>query len=155
MVGAPLDNGGNSGRHGRRKLAVGMMVPIGLEGTKVFLVEDESLVAMMIEAMVEELGATVIGTGRRIDEALHFVSSRHRDIDVAILDINLGGSHSYEIAQVAHSHGIPIVFSTGYDDGYIMEEWRGRPLLGKPFQLSELENALTKAVALRGAREQP
>lgn len=132
-----------------------MVVPEGLAGTKVFLAEDEALVAMMIEAMVEELGATIVGTGSRIDEALDFVSTRHHDIDVAILDINLGGTKSYEIAQVAHRHGIPIVFSTGYDDSFIMEEWRSRPRLGKPFQLADLENALASAVASRAARELP
>lgn len=139
----------------RKKMAVGMNVPDGLAGTKVFLAEDEALVAMMIEAMVEELGATIIGTGSRIKEALDFVSTRHHDIDVAILDINLGGAQSYEVAQIAQQHGIPIVFSTGYDDSFIMEEWRGRPMLGKPFQLTDLENALVKAVASRAGREQP
>ena len=120
-----------------------------LSGLKIFLVEDESLVALMIEAMIEELGASVIGTESKIEESLAFVARRHSEIDVAVLDLNLGGARSYDIAQALADNGIPLVFSTGYSDDAILPEWRGRPLLGKPFQLAELENALKGAVAAR------
>jgi len=120
-----------------------------LAGRKIFLVEDESLVALMIEAMVEELGAGVIGIESKIEPALAFVAQHHGEIDVAILDLNLGGARSYDIAQALVDHGIPLVFSTGYSDDSILPEWRGRPLLGKPFQLAELENALLGACASR------
>ena len=120
-----------------------------LSGRKIFLVEDESLVALMIEAMIEELGASVIGTESKIEESLAFVARRHSEIDVAVLDLNLGGARSYDIAQALADNGIPLVFSTGYSDDAILPEWRGRPLLGKPFQLAELENALKGAIAAR------
>jgi len=120
-----------------------------LSGLKIFLVEDESLVALMIEAMIEELGASVIGTESKIEESLAFVARRHSEIDVAVLDLNLGGARSYDIAQALADNGIPLVFSTGYSDDAILPEWRGRPLLGKPFQLAELENALKGAIAAR------
>ena len=122
-----------------------------LAGQRIFIVEDEALVAMMMEAMIEELGAVVVGTEARIPEALNFVAQRHGDIDVAVLDLNLGGSRSYDIAQAISGHGIPIVFSTGYDDGTIEDAWRNRPLLSKPFQLAELEGALAQALGTRQA----
>ncbi|MFT0860983.1 response regulator [Ancylobacter sp. G4_0304] len=130
-----------------------MTSPDRLNGARIFIVEDESLVALMIEAMVEELGARVVGSARRIDEALEFVGSSHEDIDIALLDINLGGTHSYEIAHAVAGRGIPLVFSTGYDDGSIVEEWRGQPLLSKPFQLAELQAALGSAIASRARAE--
>ncbi len=120
-----------------------------LAGQRVFIVEDETLVAAMIEAMVEELGAVVVGTESRIASALSFVAARHRDFDVAVLDLNLGDGHSYDIAHAVSSHGIPIVFSTGYTGCAIDEAWRNRPLLNKPFQLADLENALARALAER------
>jgi CheY-like chemotaxis protein len=122
-----------------------------LAGQRIFIVEDEALVAMMMEAMIEELGAVVVGTEARIPEALNFVAQRHGDIDVAVLDLNLGGSRSYDIAQAISGHGIPIVFSTGYDDGTIEDAWRSHPLLSKPFQLAELEGALAQALGTRQA----
>lgn len=123
-----------------------------LSGRKIFLVEDESLVALMIEAMIEELGASVIGTESRIEESLAFIARHHSEIDVGVLDLNLGGSRSYDIAQALTERGIPLVFSTGYSDDSILPEWRNRPLLGKPFQLAELESALKGAVAMRAPR---
>lgn len=116
---------------------------------RVLIVEDESLVAMMIEAMVEELGASVAGTHGDVDGALAFVADAHAAIDVAVLDLNLGGKHSYDIAAALLGHDIPIVFSTGYDDGAIPAEWRHVPRLSKPFQLEELAQALDSAYATR------
>lgn len=114
---------------------------------RIFIVEDESLVAMMIEAMVEELGASVAGTRGGIQEALAFVAASHAEIDIAVLDLNLGGQRSYDIAAALLQRGIPIVFSTGYDDGAIPAEWRHVPRLSKPFQLEELAQALDAALA--------
>lgn len=137
---------GKSGRKGKRHF---MQDQRTLSGQRIFVVEDETLVAMMIEGMIEELGATVIGTESRPDGALDFVASRHCEIDVAMLDLNLGTGHSYAIAEAIAGHGIPIVFSTGYTDGAIDAAWRDRPLLNKPFQLADLEGALARALALR------
>lgn len=116
---------------------------------RILIVEDESLVAMMIEAMVEELGASVAGTHSDVDGALAFVTASHTAIDIAVLDLNLGGRHSYDIATALLGHDIPIVFSTGYDDGAIPVEWRHVPRLSKPFQLEELAQALDTAYATR------
>lgn len=120
-----------------------------LAGRRVFLVEDESLVAMMIEEMLEELGATVVGTESGVTSALDFVASRHSEIDVALLDLNLNGNRSYDVAMAASGHGIPVVFATGYADDDIVAEWRGRPTLAKPFRLAELEGALVLALDSR------
>lgn len=120
-----------------------------LSGRRVFVVEDETLVAAMIEAMVEELGAVVIGSETRIGDALSFIDRRHGEIDIALLDLNLGEGRSYDIAQAVSGHGIPIVFSTGYTDGAIDEPWRNRPLLSKPFRLVDLQGALASALAAR------
>lgn len=123
----------------------------GPAGHRIFIVEDETLVAMMIEAMVEELGAIVVGTESRPADALDFVAAHHHEIDIAMLDLNLGTGHSYDIAAAIAGHGIPIVFSTGYTDGAIDEAWRDCPLLSKPFQLADLEGALARALGGRAA----
>ena len=122
-----------------------------LSGQRVFVVEDETLVAMMIEGMLEELGATVVGNESRVDDALDFVATRHDEIDVAMLDLNLGTRHSYDIAEAIARHGIPIVFSTGYHDTAIDAAWRRFPVLNKPFQLADLHGALARALEERAA----
>lgn len=115
-------------------------------GRRVFIVEDEPLVAMMTEAMVEEVGGTVAGTRDTLADALAFAADAHESIDVALLDLNLGGQPSYEVAAALLVHGIPVVFSTGYDDGAIPPEWRHVPRLEKPFQIEELVRALDTAL---------
>jgi CheY-like chemotaxis protein len=122
-----------------------------LAGRRIFLVEDETLVALMIEQMVEELGGTVVGSEAGIDGALTFLAQHHSEIDVALLDVNLNGNRSYDVAQAIRGHGIPLVFATGYADDDILAEWRSRPVLAKPFRLAELEGALTSALDPRPA----
>lgn len=118
-----------------------------LAGRRIFLVEDETLVAVMIEQMVEELGGTVVGSEAGIDGALTFLAKHHSEIDVALLDVNLNGNRSYDVANAISGHGIPLVFATGYTDDDIITEWRSRPVLAKPFRLAELEGALAMALS--------
>lgn len=120
-----------------------------LAGRNIFIVEDEPLVALMIEAMVEELGAVVVGNEKHLSGALDFLARRHGEVDVALLDLNLNGTSSYDVAEDARQRGIPVVFSTGYDDGALPDSWKGRPLLEKPFQLAQLETALALAIGSR------
>lgn len=117
-----------------------------LSGRRIFLVEDEALVAMMIESMIEELGGSVVATAGGLGEALDLLARHRGAIDVALLDLNLNGRRSYEVAEAADAQGIPVVFATGYADDDIIAAWRGRPMLAKPFQLAELEQALMRAL---------
>lgn len=119
-----------------------------LAGRRILVVEDEALVAMMIETMVEELGAVVAGSEGHRDAALAFIEAG-TPLDAVVLDVNLGGDRSYEIARRLVERGIPTVFSTGYDEAAIPLEWRALPLLRKPFQLAELSEALVLALAGR------
>lgn len=127
------------------------MIRQDLAGRRVFLVEDETLVAMMIEQMVEELGGTVVRTEGGIAGALDFVAQNHAQIDIALLDLNLNGTRCYDVAQAVDGHGIPLIFATGYADDDIVAEWRGHPVLAKPFRLAELEGALALALEARPA----
>ncbi|MBS7539332.1 response regulator [Ancylobacter lacus] len=121
-----------------------------LEGSRIFILEDESLVSMMIEAMVEELGGVVLASHTQLQPAMEFIADRHTEIDVAVLDVNLGGTRSYPVADALRSRGAPFVFSTGYDDGAIPPEWLEYPRVRKPFQLDELADALKAALGTAG-----
>src|SRR5665213_2032174 len=81
-------------------------------GLRVLLVEDENLIALLLEDMLADLGHTVVGPVARLDKGLEI--ARHEEFDVAILDININGGETYPIAEALAVRDIPFVFSTGY-----------------------------------------
>ena len=115
-----------------------------LKGAKVLVLEDETLVSMMVEGMLMDLGCEIVGPFSRLDQALNAVKEGV-EFDLALLDVNLGGERSFPLAEVLSEKNIPFVFTTGYDESGMPDQWRGRPSLRKPFMMNEM------AVALRGA----
>ena len=82
-------------------------------GLRVLIVEDENLVALLLEDMLAELGHTVIGPVARVQKALDMI--QREEIDLAILDVNINGENTYSIADVLAARDVPFLFSTGYD----------------------------------------
>ena len=106
-------------------------------GLRVLLVEDENLVAMLLEDMLAELGHSVVGPVARLKKALEM--AQHEAIDLAILDVNINGEQAYPVAEALAARGIPFVFSTGYGERGLPPQYRGHPTLQKPFQQHDLE----------------
>src|SRR6267378_1582640 len=100
---------------------------------KVLVVEDESLVALHIENMLEEIGCKVVASVPRLVKALYLASS---------LDIDLAGELVYPLALRLADRGIPFVFSTGYSTATLPPELRDRPLVKKPVTLASLKTAV-------------
>ena len=109
----------------------------GSSGLRVLLVEDENLVALLLEDMLAELGHTVVGPVARLDKALE--AAQREAFDVAILDGNINGEESYPIAEALAARGIPFVFSTGYGKKSLRAPYSDRPALQKPFQRHDLQ----------------
>jgi DNA-binding NarL/FixJ family response regulator len=120
--------------------------PKSLKGLRVLVLEDETLVSMMVEDMLADLECEVIGPFARLDQAMAGVEGAGH-IDVALLDVNLGREQSFPLAEVLKEKGVPFVFTTGYDDSGIPDVWRSRPALRKPFMLNHMKDALEKAVS--------
>jgi CheY-like chemotaxis protein len=116
-----------------------------LKGMRVFVVEDESLLALLLEDMLAELGCAVIGSASTVTEAIDGVG--RAAFDVAILDIKLGSEKSFPVAEVLAARGVPFVFATGYGDGQVDDRWRDRLVLQKPFAQDQLAEALRRAVS--------
>ena len=114
-----------------------------LEGTNVLLVEDEAIIAMTAEDMLEELGCTVAATASSVAEALAAV--KEAEFDLALLDINLNGETSLEVAEALRSEGRPFL-TTGYGSAGRGEAFTDVPLVTKPYQLRELAEAIAKAM---------
>jgi PAS domain S-box-containing protein len=113
---------------------------IGLEHMKkprVLLVEDEALVAMMIQETLIDFGFQVIGPVSTASEAL--ASARNSHFDAAVLDINLGDGLVYTVAEILGKRGVPFVFVTGYDADSVDPRFSGVPVLQKPIERDMLQ----------------
>jgi DNA-binding NtrC family response regulator len=111
-------------------------------GRRVLMVEDEMIVAWLLEDMLTDLGCAVVGPAARVNQALTMIETEA--IDVAVLDVNLNGEMSYPIADALAARGVPFVFVTGYDKDRILDVYRRCPILQKPFHRSELSDTLAK-----------
>lgn len=109
---------------------------------KVLVIEDEAMVAMLLEDMLLDLGHQVAATAGRMDHAMKLATDL--PVDLAILDVNLNGEQTYPLAAILAARLIPFVFATGYGAAGLKEEWRGVPALQKPFQASELAEAISQ-----------
>ena len=114
-----------------------------LSGRRVLVIEDEMIVAMLLEDMLADLGCTVLGPAARVDQALTIIAAA-RSLDAAVLDVNLNGQKSYPVADALIARGVPFLFATGYRRDSVMNGYRSFPQLEKPFKLSELGDALAK-----------
>lgn len=115
-----------------------------LQGLGILLVEDESMVAMLLEDLLCEMGCHVVEIASRVESAL--ISVAARTFDIAILDVNLKGETSYPVADLLELHKIPFLFATGYGIQVIPEKYRQRIVLQKPFRKQELGEALVRAL---------
>ncbi len=118
-----------------------------LDGLKVLVVEDETIVAMLLEQMLEELNCEVAGVAGQVSTATELAKSV--EADVAILDMNLAGQKVDPVARALAERHVPFVFASGYGEDGLTPEWRGRPVLPKPFRLDQLRDALAAATGPR------
>jgi CheY-like chemotaxis protein len=116
-------------------------------GRRVLVVEDEMIVAWLLEDMLAELGCAVIGPAAGIEQALAMIDSEA--VDVALLDVNLNGQMSYPVADALVARDVPFIFSTGYDKDRLLERYRAFPVLQKPYHQSELTDALAKLLTAK------
>lgn len=115
-------------------------------GRRVLVVEDESLVAMLLETILEDMGCVTVGPASTVDEGLRMAAAE--TVDAALLDVNVAGRQVFPVAQVLKDRGVPFVFSTGYGEGGLPDEWRGQPTLQKPFTETAVRDALIAAMGL-------
>ena len=109
---------------------------MGAKGLRVFVVEDEAMIRMMVMDMLEELGCRVAAEAGDVEEAAKL--ARSADFDLAILDVNVKGKLITPVAELIRARGRPIIFATGYGSEGLPEEFRDFPALQKPFQQDAL-----------------
>jgi DNA-binding response OmpR family regulator len=112
----------------------------GLVGRRILLVEDELLIAMMLEDVLRAEGCVILGPFSRVEPALKV--ARVEPLDAALLDVNLAGQRVDPIAKALVERKIPFVFTTGYGSAMLPAEHANRPTLAKPFKPTQVINGL-------------
>lgn len=102
----------------------------------VMILEDEPLVAMLVESMVSELGMTPT-VPKSIDDAYRIANETRPD--AALIDFNLWGGSSVELTNEFRRRGIPVAIMSGYDSDEIRRVFGDIPTIEKPFQSVDLE----------------
>jgi CheY-like chemotaxis protein len=117
-----------------------------VNGLRILLVEDEAMIAMLVEDMLADRGATVVGPAGAVSAALSAIESE--PIDGALLDVNLGGVESFEVADALAKRDIPFVFVTGYGGAGVRDRYPNVATLQKPFMPEDFDRALGTLAAL-------
>ena len=113
----------------------------GLNGLSFLVVEDETIISLLLEDMLTSLGAASVWHASAVNEAL--ASLKERRPDAVLLDVNLSGEAAYPVAELLEKEGIPFVFSTGYGVSGLSPRWNGKPTIQKPFTPEALDTALS------------
>lgn len=116
-----------------------------LTGKRILIVEDEFLIAAMLEDMLVDLGAVVVGPAATVAKGLALAGTEA--LDAAVLDVNVSGLRVDPVAEALSERGVPIVFATGYGNSAV----RGTdttPLLQKPYTQKKLSDALAQALKI-------
>ncbi len=116
---------------------------MSLQGKRVLVVEDEVLLAMMLEDVLSDAGAYVVGPAATVEQAIALIASEV--IDVALLDVCLRDQRSDPVAEVLRQRGVPYVLATGYSNPQ-GADLASAPTLAKPYRLEQLEAALLAAL---------
>jgi CheY-like chemotaxis protein len=100
---------------------------------------------MTLQTMLEDIGWIVVGPATRRDEALAMAHSE--DFDAALLDVNLDGEMSWDVALLLKARNIPFVFSTGYDLSIVLPDGLvGNVVIAKPYRSSSVEQRLREVI---------
>jgi DNA-binding response OmpR family regulator len=118
-----------------------------LQGLRVLVVEDEALVAMLIEEYLTEFGCIVVCSARRVANGLESLGKNR--IGAAVLDVNVAGESVSPIAEALEKQEIPFIFASGYGARGVEARWTGRPVLEKPFAAQDLRSALLASLKQR------
>jgi DNA-directed RNA polymerase specialized sigma24 family protein/CheY-like chemotaxis protein len=115
--------------------------------TDVLIIEDETFIAMDIEALVESLGHHVIGIARTHAEALALAKQKRPGLILADIQLADGSSGLDAVNELLGSYEVPVIFITAYPERFLTGQ-RPEPafLIAKPFQLTVVSAVVSQAL---------
>jgi CheY-like chemotaxis protein len=119
--------------------------PEAVARPRVLVVEDDALIAADLAATLEELGYNPVGPAATLDEAYRLMEDDEA-LAAGLLDVNVGGTMSWPLAEALRATGVPVIFASGYAAGALPEE-EGAEHLQKPYTSQQLDLALKRVLA--------
>lgn len=115
--------------------------------TDVLIIEDETFIAMDIEALVESLGHRVIGVARTHAEAIALARKTRPGLILADIQLADGSSGLDAVNELLGSFEVPVIFITAYPERFLTGQ-RPEPafLIAKPFQLAVVSAVASQAL---------
>jgi len=110
----------------------------------VLVVEDEALIAMDLQALLEDAGYRVLGPANSTAAAMALLAGN--EPDVALLDVNLGRSDVFGVANALAERKTKLIFLTGHTAQKLPQAHRHRPLVAKPYLPHVLLQAVQQAL---------
>jgi DNA-binding response OmpR family regulator len=111
----------------------------------ILVVEDEPLIAMMLEDFLESLGHSVTAICESLDDALAVADKG--GFDLAILDVNLKGESVWPVAERLRDKQIPFILATGGHVDPPPARFADVPVIEKPYTVDRVTPALEAAFA--------
>ena len=113
-------------------------------GAHILVVEDEPLIADLLEDSLHELGVDVVGPYYDLDSAAF--AAEHRDFDAALIDLVLDANNlALPVADLVARRGLPYAFVSGLPPERLGRH-ADRPFLSKPFSIEDLRALLAKLI---------
>jgi len=117
---------------------------------RVLIVEDEAMIAGLIESILSGAGWSVVGPVATLERAVETIE-RER-LDAALLDVRINGHDAYAVADVLMRRGIPFVFISGFTRKQMPPGYRDCAHIAKPFTPQAILARLEEVVG-RGRRQ--
>jgi DNA-binding LytR/AlgR family response regulator len=120
-----------------------------LKGLRVFVAEDEYLIATELRGMLHGLECRTVGPVADVETGLQVLRRERGQLDCAVLDVDLRGQMALPLASKLRAQGVPLLFATGYGKAVLPEEWACVPRLQKPYDTASLGQAIKDSLRMR------
>lgn len=124
-----------------------------LRGYRALIVEDDGLFALAMTEMLADLGCVIVDVAPGLARAL--AAAEFHELDLAVVDVNLGDEKAFRVAHMLMAREVPFVFATGAGRTAIPPGFGDVPSLAKPFTAHQLETALVDLVRNDADRDDP
>jgi CheY-like chemotaxis protein len=114
-------------------------------GTRVLIVEDDSIIAMTAEDMLDEVGCETAAIAGTVAEAL--ARANDTEFDIALLDLNLKDENSLPVAHRLRESGKRFIFATGYDGLPADSGFADAPVISKPYRIEQLAKIIAETLS--------
>ncbi len=115
--------------------------------TDVLIIEDEALIALDLEALLENLGHRVVGVARTRSEAVAIARNKRPGLILADIQLADGSSGLDAVNDLLNTFEVPVIFITAYPERFLTGE-RPEPafLVSKPYQPATVSALVSQAL---------